>query len=54
MLEAHLIGFSGDLCGKEIEVEIGEKIREVRKFGNDEELKVQIRKDINSILANRS
>lgn len=45
LLEAHLIGFSGDLYGKEIEVEIGEKIRGVMKFGNDEELKKQIRKD---------
>lgn len=46
MLEAHLIDFSGDLYGQEIEVEIGEKIREVMKFNGNEELKEQIKKDI--------
>ena len=49
LLEAHIIGFSGDLYGKEIEVEIGKKIREVIKFESDEELKKQIGKDINKI-----
>ncbi len=49
LLEAHLIGFSGDLYGKEIEVEIGERIREVMKFESDEELKEQIKKDIDII-----
>ena len=34
---------------KEIEVEILEKIREVEKFSNDEELKMQIEKDIKII-----
>jgi len=49
LVEAHLIGFSGNLCGKEVEVNIGNKIRDVMKFGNDEELKKQIKKDIKYI-----
>lgn len=49
LLEAHIIGFSGDLYGKEIEVEIGKKTRDVKKFKNDEELKEQISKDIEFI-----
>lgn len=49
ILEAHLINFSGDLYGREIKVEIGEKIRDVMKFENDEELKQQIEKDIKLI-----
>jgi riboflavin kinase/FMN adenylyltransferase len=54
VLEAHLIGFTGDLYGKEIEIEIEKKIREVIRFENDEKLREQIRKDINNILANES
>lgn len=49
ILEAHLIGFSGDLYGREIEVEIGDKIREVMKFRDDERLKEQIKRDIDVI-----
>jgi riboflavin kinase / FMN adenylyltransferase len=49
LLEAHLVGFSGNLYGKEIEVEIVMRIRDVMKFENDEELKKQIKKDIKRI-----
>jgi riboflavin kinase / FMN adenylyltransferase len=49
LLEAHLIGFSGDLYDKEIEVEIQGKLREVKKFNSEEELKKQIKKDIEKI-----
>ncbi len=45
-LEAHLIGFAGNLAGKEIKVEIHNKIRNVIEFNNDEDLKKQIEKDI--------
>src|SRR4030042_2799202 len=45
-LEAHLVGFSGDLYGKEVEIEMGEKIRDVIKFESDEELKGQITDDL--------
>lgn len=46
ILEAHLVGFSGNLYGKIIEIEIEKKIRDVIKFKNDGELKEQIRRDI--------
>ncbi len=49
LLEAHLIGFSGDLYGKEIEMEIGEKIRDIIKFDSEEKLKKQIAQDIEYI-----
>jgi riboflavin kinase / FMN adenylyltransferase len=49
LLEAHLIEFSGDLYGKEIEIEIGEKMRGVMKFESDKELKEQIKRDIEII-----
>lgn len=49
ILEAHILDFSGDLYDKEIEVEIGEKIREVQKFSSTEELISQIRNDVEII-----
>lgn len=49
LLEAHIIDFSGDLYGKEIELFIGKKIREARKFPNREELKNQIVEDVELI-----
>ncbi|MFA6393807.1 MAG: riboflavin kinase [Patescibacteria group bacterium] len=45
-LEAHIFNFSGDLYGKEITVEIGEKIREAIKFKNKEELISRVKRDI--------
>lgn len=49
ILEAHLLDFSRNLRGKEIEIEIGKRIRDVRKFDSDEDLKAQIKKDIEAI-----
>ncbi|MFA6160142.1 MAG: riboflavin kinase [Parcubacteria group bacterium] len=49
LLEAHLLDFSGNLYDKEIEMEIGEKIREIIKFKNKKELIQQIEKDIELI-----
>jgi riboflavin kinase/FMN adenylyltransferase len=45
-VEAHLLDFSGDLYGQELEIEIGEKLRDEQKFGSLEELKAQIARDI--------
>lgn len=49
LLEAHIIGFSGDLYGKEIEVEIRNKMRDIIKFESEEALKRQIKNDIEKI-----
>jgi len=49
LVEAHLIGFSGNLRGKEVEINIEKKIRDVMKFESDEELKRQIKEDIEYI-----
>jgi riboflavin kinase/FMN adenylyltransferase len=45
-VEAHLLDFTGDLYGRELEIEIGEKLRDERKFGSLEELKAQIAWDV--------
>jgi riboflavin kinase/FMN adenylyltransferase len=45
-VEAHLLDFAGDLYGQELEIEIGEKLRDEQKFGSLEELKAQIARDI--------
>ncbi len=47
-LEAHLLGFCGDLYTKAIAIEIRSKIRDEIKFNNIEELKEQIKRDIKS------
>lgn len=45
-VEAHLLNFNGELYGEELEVEIGEKLREERKFVSTAELREQIARDI--------
>ncbi len=45
-VEAHLLDFTGDLYGQELEIEVGEKLRDERKFGSLEELKAQIAQDV--------
>ena len=45
-VEAHLLDFNGRLYGSELEVEIGEKLRDERKFGSPSELKAQIARDL--------
>lgn len=49
ILETHLIDFSGNIYGKNIEVEIHEKIREDKKGLSMEELKELIASDIKKI-----
>jgi riboflavin kinase/FMN adenylyltransferase len=45
-VEAHLLNFNGKLYGKELEIEIGEKLRDERKFVSPVELREQIARDI--------
>ena len=46
ILEAHLLDFSGDLYGKEVEIELLEKIRDDEKFSDESALKAAIAGDI--------
>ena len=45
-VEAHLIGFRGDLYRSMLRVEFRQRIREVRRFENVEELRDQLQRDI--------
>lgn len=51
-VEAHLLDFSGNLYGQEIEIVFGDKLRDEKKFDSLDELQQQIGKDID--LARRS
>jgi riboflavin kinase/FMN adenylyltransferase len=46
LLEAHLLDFAGDLYGKEISMELLQKIREPEVFSHDDELKRAIAADV--------
>jgi riboflavin kinase / FMN adenylyltransferase len=48
-VEAYLLDFEGDLYGRELELEIGEKMRDEKKFGSPQELKDQIAKDVAAV-----
>lgn len=51
--EIHIIGWSGDLYGQTIEVELTQKIREEQRFDSLEALKQQIEADIEYVLNNK-
>lgn len=46
LLEAHILGFTGDLYGQELEVEFVQWIRPARKYDSAEKLKSQIARDV--------
>jgi riboflavin kinase/FMN adenylyltransferase len=46
ILEAHLLDFSGDLYGKEVEIELLEKIRDTEKFSDETSLEAAIMADV--------
>jgi riboflavin kinase/FMN adenylyltransferase len=50
-VEAHLLGFSGELYGEELEITFVEKIRDELRFPNLDALKSQIARDINRVKA---
>ena len=45
-VEAHLIGFAGDLYGKRVEIDLLERLRETRKFSGVDELLRQLAIDV--------
>lgn len=45
LLETHLFGYTGELYGLTLRVELHEKIRDEKKFSSVEELKEQIERD---------
>ncbi len=47
-LEVHLLDFSGDLYGQELEIRFHEALREERKFPSLDALKTQIHEDVNA------
>ena len=49
--EAHLLDFQGDLYGEELEIAVGERLREEKKFDSPAQLKEQIARDIQGIRA---
>ncbi len=45
-IEAHLLNFDGDLYGKTLVLELGQFIREYKKFNSEQELIKQIEEDL--------
>ena len=50
-VEVHILDFSGDLLGRELEVMLKRKLREERKFPTEEALIAQLRSDVERIRA---
>ena len=48
-VEAHLLNFSGRVYGAELEIELGEKLRDERKFASTVDLQAQIARDIAAV-----
>lgn len=46
VIEAHIIGFSGDLYDKEITLYFTDYLRDIKKFSSEDELKNQLKSDI--------
>jgi FAD synthase len=49
-IEVHILGFEGNLYGKELELEFIEKIREEQKFASIDDLRTQLEKDRQTVL----
>ena len=45
-IEAHLVGFKGNLYGKKVVLKVGKFIRKFKKFKTEKELIIQIKKDL--------
>ena len=53
-IEAHLIGFNGDLYGRTVGVELTDWLREQRRYADVDALVVQIRQDVRETTARRT
>lgn len=49
-IEVHILGFDGNLYGKELELEFVEKIREEQKFASIDDLRTQLEMDRQTVL----
>lgn len=49
VFEAHLLDFDGDLYGKEIEIELLEKIRDDKRFESEEKARETIATDVAAV-----
>ncbi len=50
-LEAHLVGFDGDLYGKQVDLEFVARLRDQRAFETPDDLAEAIRRDIGDVVA---
>ncbi|PTN07249.1 bifunctional riboflavin kinase/FAD synthetase [Mangrovibacterium marinum] len=50
-IEVHILGFDGNLYGREIELEFVEKIRDEQKFASVDDLRLQLEKDKQTVLS---
>ncbi|MEY4917980.1 MAG: hypothetical protein RL616_1893 [Verrucomicrobiota bacterium] len=50
-VEAHLLDFGGDLYTRELDVEVGSKLRDEQKFSSPAELREQIARDVAAVRA---
>lgn len=50
-VEAHLLDFQGDLYDQELEIVVGDRLREEKKFASPAQLKAQIARDVQSVRA---
>lgn len=48
-VEAHLLDYQGDLYGQELEIEVGTRLRDEKKFADKAQLAVQIARDIQTV-----
>ena len=48
-IEAYLLDFEGDLYGRRVRVEVGERLRDERRFESIDALIAQIREDVSRV-----
>jgi len=50
-VEVHLVGFTGDLYGRVLDVDFLERLRETRRFDSAHDLKAQLARDVDAAVA---